>query len=57
MVGMKEFEILYDTGLARNLVAKMNRMAKDGWEAISIGGLGAALGKRGCYVLMAREVK
>ncbi len=28
MIEMKEYEILYDTGEARNLVAQINRMAK-----------------------------
>ncbi|MCW4054326.1 MAG: hypothetical protein NWE84_05330 [Candidatus Bathyarchaeota archaeon] len=36
---MKEYEILYDTGEARKLVAKINRMAKEGWQAKSIGAL------------------
>jgi len=53
---MKEYEILFDTGSCRNLVAKINRMAKEGWEAKSIGGLGAPTGISGVYVLMEREV-
>ena len=54
---MKEYEILYDTGDTRKLVAEMNRMAKEGWEAESLGGLGAPTGVRGVYVLMEREVE
>jgi hypothetical protein len=53
---MKEYENLFDTGTARNLVAQINRMAKEGWKAISIGGLGAPTGISGVYVLMEREV-
>jgi hypothetical protein len=53
---MKEYEILFDTGSCRNLVARINRMAKEGWEAKSIGGLGAPTGISGVYVLMEREV-
>ena len=52
---MKEYEILFDTGEARNLVAEMNRMAMEGWEARSIGAIGAVAGFRGVYVLMERE--
>ena len=54
---MKEYEILYDTGTCRKLVAKINRIAKEGWEAKSIGGLGnPASGITAVYVLMEREV-
>jgi len=53
---MKEYEILSDTGTCRKLVAKINRMAKEGWEAKSIGGLGAPTGISAVYVLMEREV-
>ena len=53
---MKEYEILNDTGEARKLVAKINRMAKEGWQAKSIGGLGNPLGVSAVYVLMEREV-
>ena len=53
---MKEYEILFDTGSCRNLVARINRMAKKDWEAKSIGGLGAPTGISGVYVLMEREV-
>jgi len=53
---MKEYEILYDTGTCRKLVAKINRMAKEGWKAISIGGLGAPTGVSAVYVLMEREI-
>jgi hypothetical protein len=53
---MKEYEILSDTGTCRKLVAKINRMAKEGWQAKSIGGLGAPTGISGVYVLMEREV-
>jgi len=53
---MKEYEILYDTGEARKLVAQINRMAKEGWQARSIGALGAPTGVRAVYVLMEREV-
>jgi len=52
---MKEYEILYDTGEARKLVAQINRMAKEGWQAISIGALGAPTGIRAVYVLIERE--
>jgi len=52
---MKEYEILFDTGSCRNLVAKINRMSKEGWQAKSIGGLGAPTGISGAYVLMERE--
>jgi hypothetical protein len=54
---MKEYEILFDTGTCRKLVAQINRMAKEGWEAKSIGGLGAPTGVSGAYVLMEREIK
>ena len=53
---MKEYEILSDTGYCRNLVARINQMAKDGWQAKSIGGLGSPTGISGVYVLMEREV-
>jgi hypothetical protein len=53
---MKEYEILSDTGTCRKLVARINRMAKEGWQAKSIGGLGAPTGISGVYVLMEREV-
>ena len=54
---MKEYEILYDTGTCRKLVAKINRIAKEGWEAKSIGGLGnPASGITAVYVLMEREI-
>ena len=52
---MKEYEILFDTGTCRKLVAQINRMAKEGWEAKSIGGLGAPA-YSGVYVLMEREI-
>jgi hypothetical protein len=54
---MKEYEILFDTGTCRKLVAQINLMAKEGWEAKSIGGLGAPTGVSGVYVLMEREIK
>ena len=53
---MKEYEILFDTGTARKLVAEINRMAKEGWQAKSIGGLGAPTGIHAVYVLMERDV-
>ena len=54
---MKEYEILYDTGTCRKLVATINRIAKEGWEAKSIGSLGnPAAGITGVYVLMEREI-
>jgi hypothetical protein len=53
---MKEYEILYDTGEARKLVLQLNRMAKEGWQAKSIGAFGAHTGIRSVYVLMEREV-
>jgi hypothetical protein len=56
VVGMKEYEILYDTGEARSLVAQINRMAKEGWQAKSIGALGVPTGIRAVYVLMEREI-
>jgi hypothetical protein len=52
---LKEYEILYDTGTCRKLVVKINRMAKDGWKAKSIGGLGAPTGISAVYVLMERD--
>ncbi len=36
MIEMREYEILYDTGEARNLVAQINRMANEGWQAKSM---------------------
>jgi hypothetical protein len=56
VIRIKEYEILYDTGEARKLVAQFNRMAKEGWQAKSIGALGAPTGIRAVYVLMEREV-
>jgi len=53
---MKEYEILYDTGAARKLVEQINQWAKEGWQAKSIGALGAPTGVRAVYVLMEREV-
>ena len=53
---MKEYEILFDTGSCRKLVAQINRMAKEGWQAKSIGALGAPTGVSGVYVLMEREI-
>jgi len=38
VIGIKEYEILYDTGEARKLVVQINRMAREGWQARSIGG-------------------
>jgi len=48
---MKEYDILLDTGTARKLVAQINRMAKEGWQAKSVAG-----NLQGVYVLMEREV-
>jgi len=48
---MKEYEILSDSGTCRKLVAKLNSMAKEGWQTISIGA-----GVAGVYVLIEREV-
>jgi hypothetical protein len=56
VIELKQYEILYDTGEARKLVEQINRMAKEGWQAKSIGALGAPTGIRGVYVLMEREV-
>jgi len=53
---MKEYEILSDTGTCRKLVAKINLMAKEGWQAKSIGGLGNPAGISAVYVLMEQEV-
>jgi len=53
---MKEYEILSDTGACRKLVARINRMAKEGWQAKSIGGLGAPTGISAVYVLSEREL-
>jgi len=36
---------------------QINRMAKEGWIAKSIGALGAPTGVRAVYVLMERESK
>jgi len=55
VIRMKEYEILYDTGSARSLVKQINRMAKEGWQAKSIGGLGEPTGIHAVYVLMERE--
>jgi len=57
IVESEEYEILYDTGEARKLVVQINRMAKEGWQAKSIGALGAPTGIRAVYVLMERESK
>jgi len=56
VVEMKEYEIFFDIGKCRKLVAKINNMAKKGWEAKSIGALGATTGISGVYVLMEHEV-
>jgi len=56
VIEIKEYEILYDTGEARKLAAQINRMAREGWQAKSIGALGAPNGVRAVYVLMEREV-
>ena len=48
---MKKYEILFDTGTARKLVAEINRMAKEGWQAKSVGGLGVPTGIHAVYVL------
>lgn len=56
VIEMKEYELLYDTGEARKLLERINRMAKEGWQAKSIGALGAPTGIRAVYVLMEREV-
>ena len=56
VIETKEYEILFDTGKVRNLVAQINKMAKEGWQAKSIGGLGAPTGVSAVYVLMEREV-
>ena len=53
---LKEYEILFDTGSCRKLVAQINSMAREGWQAKSIGGLGAPTGISGAYVLMERDV-
>lgn len=53
---MKEYEILLDTGTCRKLVDKINRMTKEGWQAKSIGGLGAPTGISAAYVLLERKV-
>jgi len=34
VIGIKEYEILYDTGEARKLVAQINRMAREGWKEV-----------------------
>lgn len=54
---MKEYEILYDTGSARNLVNQINHMTKDGWIAKSIGGCGNPAGIHAVYILMEHESK
>ncbi len=36
VIEMKEYEILYDTGEARKLVAQIKRMAKEGWILTTI---------------------
>jgi hypothetical protein len=56
VIELKEYEILYDTGEARKLVSQINHMAKEGWQAKSIGAFGAHTGIRSVYVLMEREV-
>lgn len=48
---MKEYEIFSDTGSCRKLVAKINAMAKEGWQTTSIGA-----GVAGVYVLIEREI-
>jgi hypothetical protein len=53
---LKEYEILFDKGSCRNLVAKINRRVKEGYQDIPIGGLGAPAGILGAYVLIEREV-
>jgi hypothetical protein len=53
---MKKYDILFDTGEVRKLVSQLNHMAKKGWEAKSIGGLGSPTGIRAVYVLMEREI-
>jgi hypothetical protein len=53
---MKDYEILYDTGEVRKLVAQINRMAKYGWQATSKGALGTPTSIRAVHVLMQREV-
>ena len=53
---MREYKILVDTGEARKLVDKINRMRKDGWSVDSISGMGIPTGVHGVYVLMVREV-
>jgi hypothetical protein len=56
VIGITKYEILYDTGEGRKLVAQINRMTKEGRQAKSIGALGAPTGIRAVYVLMEREV-
>jgi hypothetical protein len=48
---LKEYEILFDTGKCRKLVAQINSMAREGWQAKSISN-----GIEGTCVLMEREV-
>jgi hypothetical protein len=48
---MKEYEILSDSGTCRKLVAKINELAKKGWQTKSIGA-----GVAGVYVLIEREI-
>jgi hypothetical protein len=57
VVKLREYEILYDTGDARKLVAQINRMAKEGWQAEFIGALGTPAGIRAVYVLMERDTR
>lgn len=47
---LKEYEILFDTGKCRELVAQINSMVREGWQAKSIGN-----GINGTCVLMERE--
>ena len=57
MIEMKEYDILFDTGEAKTLIAKMNRKAKEGWHVNSISGMGFPTGIHAIYVLMEREAK
>jgi hypothetical protein len=50
VIEMKEYEMLYNSGEAGNLVAQINLMAKEGWQAKSIGALGAPAGFCAVYV-------
>ena len=56
VLGIKEYEILYDTGAVRKLVAQINGMAREGWKAKAIGGLGNPGVLHAVYVLMVHEV-